>query len=57
VLLQTAGATGEVLKFLPPLTIDEELFARGLDIVGGCLERVMSRHPRRTSPRPELAAS
>ncbi|MDH5673481.1 MAG: diaminobutyrate--2-oxoglutarate transaminase [Myxococcales bacterium] len=38
VLIETSGARDEVLKVLPPLTIERELLAEGLDIVGSCLE-------------------
>lgn len=32
-IIELAGAQDDVLKFLPPLVIDEDLLARGLDII------------------------
>ena len=43
-LIETAGPNDEVLKFLPPLSIDDTLLAEGLDIVEACLAEV-SRRP------------
>jgi 4-aminobutyrate aminotransferase/(S)-3-amino-2-methylpropionate transaminase len=33
----TAGTFGNVVRFLPPLTISDELLAEGLDILTGLL--------------------
>jgi diaminobutyrate-2-oxoglutarate transaminase len=38
VLIETAGAYSEVLKFLPPLTIDDETLLRGVDVVEAAVE-------------------
>jgi diaminobutyrate-2-oxoglutarate transaminase len=54
VVMETAGARDEVLKFLPPLTIDESLLTRALDVVDSSLERVM-RGATRASERPSEA--
>jgi diaminobutyrate-2-oxoglutarate transaminase len=45
VIIETSGANGEVLKFLPPLTIDDECLKRGLDIIEASVEEV-SAHVR-----------
>lgn len=52
VLVETAGARDEVLKFLPPLTIETELFERGLDIVGGCLRDELRNRPSGRASAP-----
>lgn len=36
-VIETSGADDEVLKLLPPLTIDEALLCKGLDILEGCV--------------------
>ena len=38
VLLLTCGVRGNVIRFLPPLTIAPELLAEALDVVGALLE-------------------
>ena len=38
VLIETAGAFSEVLKFLPPLTTDDETLHRGVDVVEAAVE-------------------
>lgn len=45
-LIETAGPNDEVLKVLPPLSIDDALLAEGLDIVEACLTEVARRRPR-----------
>lgn len=42
-LIETAGPDDEVLKVLPPLTIDKALLAEGLDIVEACVAEVARR--------------
>ena len=37
VIVLTAGTFGNVVRFLPPLTISDELLTEGLDIVSGLL--------------------
>jgi 4-aminobutyrate aminotransferase/(S)-3-amino-2-methylpropionate transaminase len=37
VIVLTAGTFGNVLRFLPPLTISDELLAEGLDVLAGLL--------------------
>jgi 4-aminobutyrate aminotransferase / (S)-3-amino-2-methylpropionate transaminase / 5-aminovalerate transaminase len=37
VIVLTAGTFGNVLRFLPPLTISDELLTEGLDVLGGIL--------------------
>jgi diaminobutyrate-2-oxoglutarate transaminase len=36
-ILETCGSVGQVLKLLPPLTIDVQALEEGLDILEGCL--------------------
>ncbi|MFW6094317.1 MAG: aminotransferase class III-fold pyridoxal phosphate-dependent enzyme, partial [Pseudomonadota bacterium] len=44
-IIETAGADDQVLKFLPPLVIDEDLLREGFDIVDQALTAVLdSRH-------------
>src|ERR1700722_7019854 len=38
VVIETAGASSEVVKFLPPLTTDDETLLRGLDVVERAIE-------------------
>jgi 4-aminobutyrate aminotransferase/(S)-3-amino-2-methylpropionate transaminase len=38
VIVLTCGTHGNVLRFLPPLTIDEDLLIEALDIIGAALE-------------------
>lgn len=42
-LVETAGANDQVLKFLPPLTIEEDLLREGLDIVDQSLGALMEK--------------
>jgi 4-aminobutyrate aminotransferase/(S)-3-amino-2-methylpropionate transaminase len=37
VIVLTAGTFGNVVRFLPPLTISDELLTEGLDVVAGLL--------------------
>ncbi len=38
VLIETAGAYSEVVKFLPPLTTDDDTLLRGVDVVEAAIE-------------------
>ena len=40
VILLTAGTSGNVVRFLPPLTISDELLTEGLDVVAGLLAQL-----------------
>ena len=42
VIIETAGANGQVLKFLPALTIEEELISEGLEISDAAIGQVLS---------------
>jgi len=42
-IIETAGANGHVLKFLPALTIDETLIEEGLAIVDASIEAVLKK--------------
>ncbi|MDZ7770447.1 MAG: aminotransferase class III-fold pyridoxal phosphate-dependent enzyme [Woeseiaceae bacterium] len=44
-LIETAGARDHVLKFLPPLVIDEELLLEGLGIVEQSLQALAKKRP------------
>ncbi|MCK6439481.1 MAG: diaminobutyrate--2-oxoglutarate transaminase [Planctomycetes bacterium] len=48
-LVETSGSQGEVLKLLPPLTIDESDLQRGLNTIDTCIDQVLSA--RKDSPR------
>ncbi|MFQ5344900.1 MAG: diaminobutyrate--2-oxoglutarate transaminase [Mariprofundus sp.] len=41
-IIETAGATGQVLKFLPALTISEDIIEEGLAIIDAALGTVMA---------------
>jgi diaminobutyrate-2-oxoglutarate transaminase len=40
-VIETAGADNQVLKFLPPLVIDEEMLIKGLDIVDETIGQIL----------------
>ncbi|MBU4433575.1 MAG: aminotransferase class III-fold pyridoxal phosphate-dependent enzyme, partial [Alphaproteobacteria bacterium] len=42
-IIETSGAHDEIVKVLAPLTIEDDLFARGLDIVEDCVRAAMAR--------------
>ena len=42
-IIETAGANGQVLKFLPALTIGEELITEGLEIIDASIASVLER--------------
>ena len=42
-LIETAGSRDQVLKFLPPLIIEEELLREGLDIIDQSLGALVER--------------
>jgi diaminobutyrate-2-oxoglutarate transaminase len=52
VLIETAGADDEVLKLLPPLTIDDNALRRGLDVVAESVAMVAADGGRRISRPP-----
>jgi 4-aminobutyrate aminotransferase / (S)-3-amino-2-methylpropionate transaminase / 5-aminovalerate transaminase len=37
VMVLTAGTFGNVVRFLPPLTISDDLLSEGLDVLAGLL--------------------
>ena len=43
ILIETAGPHGEVLKLMPPLTIEEDLLQEGLQRLDGLVAKVMSQ--------------
>ena len=52
-IIETAGSQDQVVKVLPPLTIDEAALANGLDIIANAVSCVADRaHARRTSRPP-----
>jgi diaminobutyrate-2-oxoglutarate transaminase len=42
-IIELAGASNDVLKFLPPLLIDEELLLKGLDIIDESIAAVLEK--------------
>ena len=42
-IIELAGANDDVLKFLPPLVIEEELLTKGLGIIDESIQAVMGR--------------
>lgn len=42
-IIELAGANDDVLKFLPPLVIEEELLKEGLSIVDDSIDAVMDK--------------
>jgi diaminobutyrate-2-oxoglutarate transaminase len=45
-MVETSGAEGEVLKFLPPLTIDETALDEGLGVIEDAVAAVLGVEPR-----------
>lgn len=43
VIIETSGAHNEVLKFLPALTIEDELLKRGLDIIENSVKTLLDK--------------
>jgi len=41
VVILTCGTWGNIIRLLPPLTIDESLLGEGLDVLAGAIERVV----------------
>lgn len=41
-IIETSGTDSHVLKFLPPLTIEDDQLLQGLDIVADCFEAVLN---------------
>lgn len=46
-VIETCGSSGQVVKFLPPLTIDEETLNAGLDILESAMEDVIQEKKER----------
>ncbi|GBF73341.1 diaminobutyrate--2-oxoglutarate transaminase [Paenibacillus sp. 598K] len=42
IIMETSGPNDEVAKLMPPLTIETELLARGLDLVAEAMDDIMS---------------
>jgi len=40
VLVLTCGTFGNILRFLPPLTISDDLLTEGLDVLAGILAEI-----------------
>lgn len=51
-VIETAGAQGHVLKFLPPLIIEEDLLREGLDIIEQAIETLVERKREQLSGDP-----
>lgn len=41
--METSGPKGEVFKFLPPLTIDEEGMTKGLNIIDESIQAALKQ--------------
>lgn len=52
-IIETAGADDQVLKFLPSLLIEEELLREGLEVVENALEALLERRRQILSGSPE----
>lgn len=46
-IIETCGSEGQVVKFLPPLTIDEDTLNTGLDILESAIEEVIQEKKER----------
>ena len=42
-VLLSCGVNGNVIRFLPALTISDALIDEGMEILGGCLEKLLAR--------------
>ena len=51
-IIETAGPRDEVLKLLPPLTMDTDVMARGIDIIEASLAAIGDRRARRPMAKP-----
>jgi diaminobutyrate-2-oxoglutarate transaminase len=51
-LVETSGARDEVIKLLPPLTIDDDDLDEGLRIIDHCVGEVLRRPGRAEEPAP-----
>lgn len=56
VIIETSGADGQVLKLLPPLTIETETLKRGLGILEESLQAALTRFPQLANQLQELRA-
>jgi len=48
-IIELAGPNDEVLKFLPPLVIDDDLLMRGLDIIDESINDILNEREKRIS--------
>ncbi len=55
-IIETAGAEGEVLKTLPPLTISSSGLEQGLEILTDCAHAVLGESPRRATSQSGSAS-
>lgn len=53
-ILETSGANDQVVKFLPPLTIDETTLSRGLDIFEAALDAVLTQEAKDSADLAEV---
>jgi diaminobutyrate-2-oxoglutarate transaminase len=53
-IIETSGSEDQVLKLLPPLTIDEDALARGLDIIAACVESAVAQLLETSAPARSL---
>lgn len=55
-IIETSGAESQVLKLLPPLTIETEVLKKGLDIIERSLQAALARFPQLTAQQEEARA-
>jgi diaminobutyrate-2-oxoglutarate transaminase len=55
-VIETAGAQNQVLKLLPPLTIQHDELTRGLDLLGEAVARARRSGPRRVKGQTHSVA-
>ena len=55
-IIETSGAESQVLKLLPPLTIEMEVLKKGLDIIERSLQAALARFPQLTGQHQEARA-
>ena len=51
-VIETAGADGQVVKFLPPLTIEEEILREGLQIIDNAIAELIQEKKKSLSGDP-----
>jgi len=55
-IIETSGAESQVLKLLPPLTIETDVLKQGLEIIERSLQAALARFPQLTAQHAEAQA-